>query len=52
MNAYQYFKLVPGNDGGVEEGEGRSEPERLVGQVLKQRGRERSVGTCSCRVCS
>ncbi|CBJ32757.1 conserved unknown protein [Ectocarpus siliculosus] len=29
-------QLVPGGDGGVGEGEGRSEPERLVGQVLNQ----------------
>ncbi|CAM9242712.1 unnamed protein product [Ectocarpus sp. 4 AP-2014] len=29
-------ELAPGDDGGVGQGEGRSEPERLVGQVLKQ----------------
>ncbi|CAN0488263.1 unnamed protein product, partial [Ectocarpus sp. 12 AP-2014] len=29
-------QLVPGGHGGVGEGEGPSEPERLVGQVLKQ----------------
>ncbi|CAM9221310.1 unnamed protein product [Ectocarpus fasciculatus] len=29
-------QLVPAGNGGVGEGEGRSEPERLVGQVLEQ----------------